>query len=128
MILLIIGMGMEQVTFGAGCFWGVQAAFDKLKGVLETKVGYMGGFIENPSYEQICTNTTGHTEVVQIKYDPKIISYEDLLVTFFKIHDPTQKNKQGPDIGTQYRSVIFYSISNLASKKIFKLRDRTDFC
>jgi peptide-methionine (S)-S-oxide reductase len=121
---------MEKATFGAGCFWGVQAAFDKLKGVLQTKVGFMGGFIENPSYEKVCTNTTGHVEVVQIKYDSDIISYEDLLETFFNIHDPTQKNGQGPDIGTQYRSVIFYYNENqkkIAEQTIINLNASKQF-
>ncbi len=99
---------MNKVTFGAGCFWGVQASFDKIEGVTDSKVGYMGGDVENPSYEQVCSNKTGHVEVVQLTYDPKIISYEELLDNFFKIHNPTQKNRQGPDIGSQYRSVIFY--------------------
>ncbi len=99
---------MNKATFGAGCFWGVEAAFQKIKGVIDTTVGYMGGTLENPSYEKVCTNKTGHIEVVQIKYDPSIVSYEELLDIFWKIHDPTQLNRQGPDVGTQYKSVIFY--------------------
>ncbi len=99
---------MQKATFGAGCFWGVEASFQKIKGVTSTTVGYMGGKTKNPTYEQVCTDKTGHVEVVQIIYDPLIVSYEKLLEIFWSIHDPTQLNRQGLDIGTQYRSVIFY--------------------
>ena len=98
---------MEKATFGAGCFWGVEAAFRKLKGVISTSVGYMGGHWPNPCYLDVCARVTGHAEVVQIEYDPTIISYEYLLETFWKIHDPTSLNRQGYDRGEQYRSVIF---------------------
>jgi len=107
---------MEKATFGAGCFWGVEAAFMKIKGVVSTKVGYMGGNLKNPTYEDVCTNRTGHAEVVQIEFDPRIVSYEALLDELWNIHDPTQLNRQGPDIGSQYRSVIFYH--NEQQKKI----------
>ncbi len=99
---------MEKATFGGGCFWGVEEAFRTLKGVKKTTVGYMGGNKENPTYEQVCSNKTNHAEVVQIEFDPKIISYNELLNVFWQVHDPTTLNRQGPDVGTQYRSVIFY--------------------
>ncbi len=99
---------MELATFGAGCFWCVEAVFQQLKGVNSVVSGYSGGRLENPTYEQVCTGRTGHAEVCQIEYDPEQISYEELLEVFFNTHDPTTLNRQGNDIGTQYRSVIFY--------------------
>jgi len=99
---------MEKATFGAGCFWGVESEFQKLRDITKTTVGYMGGNFENPTYEDVCTDKTGHVEVVQIEYDPLKINYEKLLDVFWNVHDPTQKNRQGPDVGTQYKSVIFY--------------------
>jgi peptide-methionine (S)-S-oxide reductase len=97
----------QKATFGAGCFWGVEAAFRQLEGVTKTEVGYEGGNLENPTYEDVCSHTTGHAEVVQVTYDPERISYEQLLDVFWAKHDPTQLNRQGWDIGDQYRSVIF---------------------
>ena len=99
---------MQIATFGAGCFWGVEETFRQLDGVLETAVGYAGGQTENPTYEQVCTDTTGHAEVVEVKYDPQRITYEQLLDVFWNSHNPTTLNRQGADVGTQYRSVIFY--------------------
>jgi peptide-methionine (S)-S-oxide reductase len=98
----------KKATFGAGCFWGVEAAFRQIDGVTKTEVGYEGGTLEDPSYEDVCSHTTGHAEVVEVTYDPDRVSYEQLLDGFWKKHDPTQLNRQGWDIGDQYRSVIFF--------------------
>ena len=99
---------IEKATFGAGCFWCIEAVFERLDGVIEVEVGYTGGKTKNPTYEQVCSGNTGHAEVIQIVFDSTIISYSSLLDFFWKVHDPTTLNRQGADIGTQYRSVIFY--------------------
>jgi len=99
---------MEKATFGAGCFWGVEAAFRQIKGVKTTAVGYMGGKLKDPTYQDVCTDRTGHAEVVQVEFDPSEVPYEELLRVFWDNHDPTTLNRQGPDTGTQYRSVVFY--------------------
>lgn len=101
----------QKATFGAGCFWGVEVAFRQTKGVVNAAVGYLGGTFENPTYRDVCTGRTGHAEVVEVEYDPAQVAYEELLRVFWENHDPTTLNRQGPDVGTQYRSAIFYHTS-----------------
>ena len=114
---------MAVATFGAGCFWGVELTFQKVQGVISTSVGYTGGTTKNPTYEDVCTGQTMHAEVVRMEFDPSVVSYESLLDVLWRCHDPTTLNRQGPDRGTQYRSVIFFHSSNQeASAKASKLK------
>ncbi len=114
---------MSEIYFAGGCFWGIQAAFDTVKGVLETEVGYMGGKTTQPTYEQVCSGTTGHAETVKIIYDEDMVSVEELAEIFFTIHDPTLLNRQGPDVGTQYRSAVFYT-TDKQKQAILKVMDK----
>lgn len=111
----------EKATFGAGCFWGVEARFGEIHGVLETAVGYEGGSLDHPTYKEVCTDRTGHAEVVQVTFDPGVVGYGTLLDAFFALHDPTQMNRQGPDWGTQYRSVVFAETENQAQEAKAKI-------
>jgi peptide-methionine (S)-S-oxide reductase len=119
---------MEKATFGAGCFWGVEAAFRRTAGVKSTAVGYSGGHLTNPTYKDVCSAKTGHAEVVQVEFDPSQVSYDDLLNVFWEEHDPTTLNRQGPDVGAQYRSAIFFhSPEQEAAAKASKERQQSRF-
>ncbi len=113
----------KKAVFAAGCFWGVESTFQQMEGVKSTTVGYIGGKVKNPSYELVCTGLTGHAEAVEVEYNPNIVSFEKLLDTFFELHDPTTLNRQGPDIGTQYRSAAYFS--NDDEKKIIETKINT---
>ncbi len=114
---------MAKAVFGGGCFWCLDAFFRLVEGVINVKCGYAGGFIENPTYEQVCTGLSGHAEVVEIKYDENVLDFDTLLDLFFLIHDPTQLNRQGNDVGTQYRSVVFYINQEQKNKSLKKIKE-----
>ncbi len=120
-----MGMSIEKATFGAGCFWGVEAAFAAITGVTGTAVGYEGGATERPSYKDVCTDSTGHAEVVELDFDPSQVTYDQLLTKFFELHDPTTLNRQGPDWGTQYRSAVFYHSPEQQAKAQAKIEQLT---
>ncbi len=113
---------MDTATFAAGCFWGVEAGFARLQGVRSTEVGYIGGSTAKPTYRQVCTGMTGHAEAVRMEFDPEVISYEELLTAFFALHDPTQRNRQGPDVGSQYRSAVFFHTPEQEAAAIAAIR------
>ncbi len=116
---------LEEATFGGGCFWCVEAVFARLRGVESTESGYAGGSTPSPTYEQVCSDTTGHAEVVRVRFDPEVISYRDLLEVFFSVHDPTSLNRQGEDVGTQYRSVIFFHTAEQERAARLMIRELT---
>lgn len=120
----------KKAVFAAGCFWGVESTFQQMEGVKTTTVGYIGGKVKNPSYELVCTGLTGHAEAVEVEYDPQVVSFEKLLDTFFQLHDPTTMNRQGPDVGTQYRSAAYFSTNEekkIIEKKIDSLNESGKF-
>ena len=120
--------GTEKATFGAGCFWQIEVAYRELDGVVDVAVGYEGGHVDHPTYEQVCSGQTGHAEVTQVTFDPDRVSYEELVEMFWRVHDPTQMNRQGPDVGTQYRSAIFTHSpeqERIANESKAQLQERT---
>lgn len=124
MFVILMIMKTEKVIFAAGCFWGVQYYFDQVPGVVKTTVGYTGGHTENPTYDEVCSHTTGHAEALLVEFDPKKVSYKTLVRQFFRMHDPTQLNRQGPDVGDNYRSAIFF-FDQEQRKEAIEIRNET---